>query len=75
MNAGLIDGASYPMGTYQVFHNITQAKAKKIIPMPNIAHDWSPAFDRYAWRWLDEQLGVAPAPTPPESTLNSKPAP
>jgi len=73
MDAGLIDGASYPMGTYQVFHNITLSKSKKIVPMPNIAHDWSPAFDRYAWRWLDEQLGVPPAPTPPQSTIETNP--
>ena len=73
MNAGLIDGASYPMGTFQVFHNLKEAKSKKIIPMPNIAHDWSPYFDRYAWRWLDEQLGETPAPTPPESTINLHP--
>ena len=39
----------------------------------NIAHDWSPAFDRCAWRWLDEQLGVPPAPTPPQSTININP--
>jgi len=69
MDAGLIDGASYPMGTFQIFHNIKLSKSKKIVPMPNIAHDWSPAFDRYAWRWLDEQLGVPPAPTPPQSTI------
>lgn len=75
MNAGLIDGASYPMGTFQVFHNITLSKSKKIIPMPNIAHDWSPAFDRYAWRWLDEQLGVTPAPTPFQSTIDLNPKP
>jgi cephalosporin-C deacetylase len=75
MNAGLIDGASYPMGTFQVFHNLTQAKSKKILPMPNIAHDWSPFFDRYAWRWLDEQLGVTPAPTPPQSTIDLNPKP
>jgi cephalosporin-C deacetylase-like acetyl esterase len=75
MNAGLIDGASYPMGTYQVFHNIPASTKKKIIPMPNIAHDWSPYFDRYAWRWLDEQLGVTPAPTPPQSTINLNPTP
>jgi cephalosporin-C deacetylase-like acetyl esterase len=75
MNAGMIDGASYPMGTFQVFHNITQAKSKKILPMPNIAHDWSPFFDRYAWRWLDEQLGVPPAPTPPQSTIDLNPKP
>jgi cephalosporin-C deacetylase len=75
MNAGMIDGASYPMGTFQVFHNITLSKSKKIMPMPNIAHDWSPFFDRYAWRWLDEQLGVPPAPTPPQSTIDLNPKP
>jgi cephalosporin-C deacetylase-like acetyl esterase len=73
MNAGLIDGASYPMGTFQVFHNITLSNTKKIIPLPNIAHDWSPAFDRYAWRWLDEQLGVTPAPTATGSDARMQP--
>ena len=75
MNAGLIDGASYPMGTFQVFHNLKQAKSKKIIPMPNIAHDWSPYFDRYAWRWLDETLGEPVSPTPPQSTIDLHPKP
>ena len=43
--------------------------------MPNIAHDWSPFFDRYAWRWLDEQLGVPVSPTPPQSTIDLNPKP
>jgi cephalosporin-C deacetylase len=75
MNAGLIDGASYPMGTFQVFHNLKQAASKKILPMPNIAHDWSPFFDRYAWRWLEEKLDVPVAPTPPQSTIDLHPKP
>jgi cephalosporin-C deacetylase-like acetyl esterase len=56
MNAGLIDPVSPPMGIFAVYKQIQTAK--QIVPLPNMAHDWAPAFDTYAWRWLDETLGV-----------------
>jgi len=54
MNAGLTDYASPPTGVFAVYRSIKSPK--EIIPMPNLAHDWNPAFDRYAWRWLNKQL-------------------
>jgi hypothetical protein len=24
--------------------------------IPNTAHDWSAAFDIYAWKWVSQQL-------------------
>lgn len=54
MNAGLIDRVSPPTGIYAVYRAL--GGEKQIIPLPNTAHDWSPAFDRYAWRWLEATL-------------------
>ena len=62
LNSGLSDGVSPPTGVFAIYRNIQSPK--EIIPLPNIAHDWSPAFDRYAWKWLHKQLspdGVTPA--------------
>ncbi|HEY3417869.1 MAG TPA: acetylxylan esterase [Armatimonadota bacterium] len=63
MNAGLVDGASYPMGVFAVFNRLG-SKDKQIVPVPNCAHDWFAEFDRRAWRWLDEKLHL-PAITKP----------
>jgi len=54
MNAGLIDAVSPATGIFAAFRLLTGKK--EIVPLPNTAHDWSPAFDRYAWRWLRENL-------------------
>ena len=55
MNAGLIDRVSPATSVYAVYRRLTSPK--QITPLPNLAHDWSPAFDRFAWRWLDDVLG------------------
>ena len=54
MNAGLIDPVSPPSGVLGVYRRL--GGPKEIRVMPNLAHDWSPAFERYAWRWLDGVL-------------------
>lgn len=54
MNAGLTDPISSPTGIYAVFRELHCPK--EILALPNTGHDWAPAFDRYAWRWLAEKL-------------------
>ena len=54
MNAGLTDPISSPTGIYAVFRELNCPK--EILALPNTGHDWAPAFDRYAWRWLAEKL-------------------
>jgi len=63
MNAGLIDGASPPVGTFAIYHQIASTD-KQLIPLPGLAHDWSSEFDRQAWRWLDQELKLPPPPAP-----------
>jgi len=50
MNAGLIDPISPPTGVYAAYRALKTQK--RIVPLPNLGHDWSPVFDRYAWTWL-----------------------
>ncbi|MET0262071.1 MAG: acetylxylan esterase, partial [Rariglobus sp.] len=57
MNMGLTDPISPATCVYSVYLGL--AGPKEIIPLPNTAHDWSPAFDRHAWRWLDARLRAA----------------
>jgi cephalosporin-C deacetylase len=57
MNAGLIDAVSPPSGIYATFRRMDQAASRQVIALPNMAHDWRPAFDKAAWRWLDGILG------------------
>lgn len=59
MNCGLIDPVSAPTGVFAAYQ--LMPGKKQIIPLPNLGHDWSPAFDRYAWRWLERTLNTAPA--------------
>jgi cephalosporin-C deacetylase len=54
MNAGLIDRVSAPTGIFAV--HAALPGEKEIIALPNIGHDWAPAFDQYAWRWLEKIL-------------------
>lgn len=54
MNAGLIDPVSAPTAVFAAYQSITSPK--EMIALPNLAHDWSPAFDRYAWKWLANVL-------------------
>ncbi len=51
MNAGLVDTVSAPT-TVQAVYQVLRGP-KEIMWCPNIGHAWSPAFDRYAWHWLE----------------------
>jgi len=51
-NAGLIDPVSPATGAYAAYR--MAQSPKRMVAVPNFAHDWIPAFDRLAWRWLDE---------------------
>ncbi len=55
MNAGLIDDCSPPTGVFAIYRRLNVPK--EMVALPNLAHDWSPFFDRYAWRWLTSVLG------------------
>jgi len=54
MNAGLADPVSPATGIFAAYNALTSRK--QIIALPNTGHDWAPAFDRYAWQWLDTIL-------------------
>lgn len=56
MNAGLIDPISPPTGVFAVYRSLTGPK--QIVPLPTCGHDISLAFDREAFRWLEEKLRV-----------------
>ena len=56
-NVGLVDLVSPPSCVYAVYNRL-RTKIKKIVPMPGLSHDWSAAFDRYAWSWLAKQLKI-----------------
>ncbi len=60
MNSGLIDPTSPPTSIFALYDALPGKK--ELIPLPNTGHDWSPAFDRYAWRWLDRTLTAPAAP-------------
>jgi cephalosporin-C deacetylase-like acetyl esterase len=51
MNAGLIDPVSPPSSVWAVYNHLG-TKHKQMVALPGLAHDWSAAFDRYAWQWL-----------------------
>jgi cephalosporin-C deacetylase-like acetyl esterase len=55
-NAGLVDAVSPPTGAYAAYR--LAAGVKEFTAIPNFAHDWFSSFDRRAWRWLDEVLGL-----------------
>lgn len=58
-NAGIIDRVSPATGIQAVY--LRTAGPKEIVYLPNMAHDWSPVFDRYAWKWLNRNVGVNPS--------------
>ena len=60
MNAGLIDPVSNATGVFSIYNRLGTSD-KTMIPLPGLGHDWSAEFDRRAWRWLDQKLGL-PAP-------------
>jgi cephalosporin-C deacetylase-like acetyl esterase len=53
MLGGLIDPVSPPYSVWAVFNRL-ESKAKEIFPIPGHGHDWSAAFDRHAWKWLEK---------------------
>ncbi|MEZ0298260.1 MAG: acetylxylan esterase [Candidatus Methylacidiphilales bacterium] len=55
MNAGLTDPVSPAMGIFALYQRLTSPR--QIIPLPNTAHDWAPAFDTAAWKWLQSVVG------------------
>jgi len=55
MNTSLIDSVSPPSCTYAIY-KFLGTKNKEIIFLPNLGHDWSPEFDRYAWKFLEKVL-------------------
>jgi len=55
MCAGLTDTVSPPTTIYAVYQ--TLKGPKEFYACPNSGHAWSPAFDRYAWRWLEKMIG------------------
>lgn len=56
MNAGLIDPVSSPSAIFALYRTLDVPKEIQIIP--NMGHDWSTAFQRHAWRWLEKTLDV-----------------
>jgi cephalosporin-C deacetylase len=59
MNAGLIDPVSPPFSIWAVYNRLGTT-AKEIVALDGHGHDWSPEFDRRAWRWLDKVLNTNP---------------
>ena len=53
MLGGLTDTISPPYSVWAVYTNL-KVKKKAIFANPGHAHDWSPTFDRYAWKWLNK---------------------
>ncbi|MBE2205604.1 MAG: acetylxylan esterase [Chthoniobacterales bacterium] len=63
MAAGLIDPISPPASVFPVYDQLG-AKEKQMIILPGLGHDWSPEFDRRAWRWLHDRLKLTKAKNP-----------
>jgi cephalosporin-C deacetylase-like acetyl esterase len=57
-NCGLIDPVSPPSGVFAVF-NAAGGARKTLVAFDGMGHDWCAEFDRRAFRWLDEVLGLA----------------
>ena len=54
-NGGLVDPVSPAYSTYAAYL-LWGGKDKMFIAVPNHGHDWWAAFDRAAYRWLEETL-------------------
>ena len=55
MNMGLMDPCSYAPGVWAIYTRMASAD-KTLVPIAGHAHDWFPAFDRAAYRWLGKVL-------------------
>jgi cephalosporin-C deacetylase-like acetyl esterase len=53
--AGMIDSVS-PVTTTYCTYSMMASTDKQVILAPGVFHEWSPEFDRRAWRWLDQKL-------------------
>jgi cephalosporin-C deacetylase len=56
-NAGLVDPVSPPYSVFPAF-KCWGGKDKTMVALDGLGHDWSAEFDRRAWKWLEERLGV-----------------
>ncbi len=59
-NAGLIDPVSPPYSVFAAF-NRWGGKEKIMVSLDGLGHDWCAEFDRRAFRWLDNILGIKKA--------------
>ena len=57
-NGGLIDPVSPPSSVWGAYIKISSAD-KTMVALPGLAHDWTPEFDRRAWRWLASHLSLS----------------
>lgn len=55
MTSGLVDPVSPPSAVFAVFNRLG-TRQKEMVTLDGLGHDWSAAFDRQAWRWLDRVL-------------------
>jgi cephalosporin-C deacetylase len=60
MCACLCDTPSPPGTVYAVYRRVGSAR-KALHWSAGTNHDWMVAFERLAWRWLEEQFGTAPS--------------
>lgn len=59
MNVGLIDPVSPATTVHAAFKKLNGPK--QLIALPGMGHDWSPQFDRLAWRWLEKTMADSDA--------------
>lgn len=55
-NVGLVDPVSPPVSVFAAYNRIPRTD-KTMMVLDGLGHDWCPAFDRAAYRWLDRVLG------------------
>jgi cephalosporin-C deacetylase-like acetyl esterase/lysophospholipase L1-like esterase len=65
MQAGLIDPVSPPFSPWAVYNRLGTT-TKTMVAIDGHAHDWSAAFDRRAWRWLDAVLDIEQSKSSPQ---------
>jgi hypothetical protein len=45
-------------------------RQKEMVTLDGLGHDWSAAFDRQAWRWLDRVLAKGSPVNGPSATAS-----
>lgn len=58
MSGGMIDPVSPPVSVWAAYARLGTSD-KQIVALEGLGHDWSAAFDRRAWRWLDQLWKLA----------------